>query len=370
MRKERSKQKGCCQKRGPTCPLRFPQMKFAVNKLMLKKSLISLVVILLALCCDARADSSIEDYNRRIALSLDLIESLKSGQEDIGAGVDRIKSALPKTEELQSDGQITKTDNQWLHSLLDQYKAEKDEKKKIELLDEASGRLAALKAHTEKPPSPTGEPADPKEDIKSILARAEYQKKVEDPITKFIRETKERAWELITELYNRAFNALFGTGAQASWLFRAIIIGGISVAIFLLVRSILRFRRGKKPERTRTILGEEIEEGMTPRDLAQSAEAAARAGDFRSAIRKLYISLLYELAERRLVELEPNATNHDYLARLSRFSALAPPLRYLTDRFDYTWYGMYPSSQDDYSTCLSRYQEAISSAQKIEEQPA
>lgn len=337
---------------------------------MLKKSIISFFVVLILMAGDAFAASSIKDYSSRIDQCLEIIDSLKAGDEDAGPGVSYIKSKLPATEEIDSNNQVIKVDNQWLHSLLDQYKIEKDEQKKDEKLDEASGRLSALKAEIESQPSPTDESSDGKAEIKDILSRVEYQKKVEDPISKFIRETKQRVWDLITEIYNRAFELLFGSGGKASWLFRAIVIGAVAIVLFFAIRMIARTRRSKKRVKTRTVLGEEIEEGMTPRDLAQAAEAAARTGDFRSAIRKLYISLLYELAERQLIELEPNATNHDYLARLSRFSVLDAPFRYLTDRFDYTWYGMYPSSPDDYESCLRRYQEAMQHAQSIQEQPA
>lgn len=335
----------------------------------MKRIVTTVLFILFALCCNVSA-ASIEDYRNRITLSLGTIESLRSGEEDPIEGVYSIKNWLPQSEEIESEGQTLKVDNQWLHSLLDQYKVEKDEKKKNEKLDEASGRLEALKADIEKRESAEADSSDEKEQIKSILSRSEYQEKIEDPITKFIRETKQRAWDLITEIINWALEALFGAGTKAGWLFRVIVFGVLAFAVFVAVRMILRFRRGKKREKTRTILGEEIEEGMTARDLAQAADVAARAGDFRSAIRKLYISLLYELAERRVIELEPNATNHDYLAQLARFSALDRPMRYLTDRFDYTWYGMYPSSQDDYSTYLHRYQEAMQGAQSLQERPA
>jgi hypothetical protein len=314
--------------------------------------------------------ASIEDYKNRLSLSLDMIEKLRSDEEDSIEGVYRIKNWLPQTEEIESDDQPLKVDNQWLHSLLDQYRVEKDEKKKVEKLDEVSGRLEALRTDIEKRESLKVESFDAKGEVRSILSRPEYLEKVEDPITKFIRETKQRAWNLIQEILNWALEALFGTGTKAGWLFRVIVFGALAFAVFIAVRMIVRFKRGKKREKTRTILGEEIEEGMTSRDLAHAAEVAARSGDFRVAIRKLYISLLYELAERRVIELEPNATNHDYLAKLAHLSALNGPMRYMTDRFDYTWYGMYPSSQDDYATYLSRYSEAMQGAQSIQERPA
>jgi hypothetical protein len=45
-------------------------------------------------------------------------------------------------------------------------------------------------------------------------------------------------------------------------------------------------------------------------------------------------------------------------------------MRYLTDRFDYVWYGMFPSSEDDFAVYLARYQEAMERARMLGEQAA
>ena len=118
------------------------------------------------------------------------------------------------------------------------------------------------------------------------------------------------------------------------------------------------------------MLGEEIPADGTSRQLAEAGLAAARAGDFRTAVRKLYVSLLYELSERNLIELEDSATNHEYLNKASRLSGLAGPMRYLTDRFDYVWYGMFPSSEDDFAAYLVHYEEAMARARTLSEQAA
>ena len=118
------------------------------------------------------------------------------------------------------------------------------------------------------------------------------------------------------------------------------------------------------------MLGEEIAADGTSHDLAEAALYAARAGDFRAAVRKLYVSLLYELSERNLIELDESATNHEYLNRVSRFGALVGPMRYLTERFDYVWYGMFPSSEEDFAACLASYEEAMRRAQTLGEQQA
>src|SRR4029078_9574560 len=120
----------------------------------------------------------------------------------------------------------------------------------------------------------------------------------------------------------------------------------------------------------RLVLGEEISADGTSRELAEAGFAAARAGDFRTAVRKLYVSLLYEMNERNLIELDESATNHEYLRKVSRFGVLAAPMAYLTDRFDHVWYGMFPSSTEEFAVYRSRYEEAMESTRSLSEQAA
>jgi hypothetical protein len=125
-----------------------------------------------------------------------------------------------------------------------------------------------------------------------------------------------------------------------------------------------------KRKKTRTVLGEEIAADNTSSGLAEAGLAAARAGDFRVAVRKLYVSLLFELSERNLIELDESATNHEYLNKVSHFGLLVGPMRYLTERFDYVWYGMFPSSEQDFNAYLASYEEAMKGARTLGQQSA
>jgi hypothetical protein len=45
-------------------------------------------------------------------------------------------------------------------------------------------------------------------------------------------------------------------------------------------------------------------------------------------------------------------------------------MSYLTDRFDQVWYGMFPSSEDDFAAYLAGYLEAMERARTLSEQAA
>jgi hypothetical protein len=75
-------------------------------------------------------------------------------------------------------------------------------------------------------------------------------------------------------------------------------------------------RKKKKKREARIILGERLEPDQTSADLLAQADALARNGDLRSAIRKAYIALLCELGDRKLISIAQSKTNR----RLSLFS--------------------------------------------------
>src|SRR5262249_7871089 len=186
----------------------------------------------------------------------------------------------------------------------------------------------------------------------------------ENYISAKIKEIRKRITDAIQKLLTKIFGAIGGASKGTSWLLIVLIAFLISIIGYLAYNYFTTKGRVKKPKK-KTVLGEEIAEDAKPGDLANAALAAAKAGDFRLGIRKLYIALLYELSERELIELDAHATNREYLAKVSRFTSLTQPMRYLTERFDYFWYGMFPSSQEDFSNYLSSYREAVRQAQRL-----
>jgi hypothetical protein len=328
----------------------------------------AIVIILLATASLSAA--SLPEYLDRLRASVAEIKQTKQNAEYAEAAIASIKERLPKSEQVELDLQTITIDNLWLHILLDQYGAEKDEKKREAKLDEAQGRLEAIIAHVEKLKPAASSDESSKEKIRGILQRSHFGEKREDDITRYIRKIRQQILDLLRELFQKAFTAIFGAGAEASFLFRALVVVLLGLVVFLALRLILRRRGAKKKTPRRTVLGEDIEEGMSAAELSDAAMRAAQAGDFRAAIRKLYIALLYELSELGLIEIEPFATNRDYLSKVSRFDSLSSHMGQMTERFDYCWYGMFPASEEDFRKYLSHYQEAISRAKTIGAQPA
>jgi hypothetical protein len=257
--------------------------------------------------------------------------------------------------------------------LLDSYDAEKDPQQRIAKLNEAAGRLDALDEHLRRVQGMSGG-EDPRDKIREILSRPAYRPQQETAIGRFVKGVLRKAREVIGEAIlalQRLLEMILGAGAAGGWVSGVFLIVALGVALVFAIQMARRLRAPRsKRKKTRLILGEEVAADRTSGDLAEAGLAAARAGDFRTAIRKLYVSLLYELGDRGLIELEDSATNHEYLRKVSRLDALAGPMRYMTDRFDYVWYGMLPSSESDFAAYRARYEEAMRRARGLSHQQA
>ena len=339
---------------------------------MLKITLTLLLMI--ALAAGASGASKLLNYENRVVRAAEQIERIKADQEYGEEGINYIKRLLPRSEQIQFEGREVAVDNTWLYILLDSYAAEKNPQERIAKLNEAESRLRALDDQLRRAEVASNEPGAGRDQIREILSRPAFQPEQESVIGAFIKRMLRKVWSFLAEIgsaLQRLMEKVLGAGASSSWISNLLVFVVLAAVVIAVARIVRRVRvPRKKRKKTRIVLGEEIGADGTSGELAEAALAAARAGDFRTAVRKLYVSLLYDLSERGLIELEDSATNHEYLSKVSRFNVLVPPMRYLTDRFDYVWYGMFPSTEEEFAAYFSRYQEAMESARTLAESPA
>ena len=337
---------------------------------------VSALLMIVALLTEAVDATTLLNYEARVVRAAEQIKRIRTDAGYEEEGLNTIRRLLPESEKVQVEGSSVMVDNAWLHDLLESYETEGDPQRRLAYLREAEHRLRALDKHLLDPKSfAAGDTAtgDPREKVREILSRPAFQPRKESPIARFLKDTWNSIANFLRETFEaimRLLSKLFGGGSGGNWF--GIII--VAVALLAATYGVLRVVRGRGPRRKRskkrTVLGEEIEADATPGDLVNAAMAAARAGDFRRAMRGLYIALLYDMAERKLVELDDSATNREYLARVSSFNRLTSPMSYMTDRFDYFWYGMFPSTEADFSSYLARYKEAAAEVEQLGRQAA
>jgi uncharacterized protein DUF4129 len=326
---------------------------------------VALLVIILALSFEAPGAERLLNYETRVVRAAEQLARIRADKDYSEEGVDYIRKTLPRSEPIEVDDGVVAVDNAWLHEALDAYEKETEAQTRLAKLNETERRLRQLDEHLRGAQSPAARDEDAsksRERLRDILSRREFQPEQETRLGRFVKEVRQKIASFLNEIYlafGRLIERLFGASARSGWFSVVLMVALFLAAAIGVIRMARKIRPRKRRDKKRRVLGEELPAETTSRDLAEAAMASAKAGDFRAGVRNLYLSLLFELSERGLIELDDSATNHEYLARVSSVSSVAAPMRYLTDRFDYFWYGKFPSSEEEFSTCLARYQEAM-----------
>jgi len=71
---------------------------------------------------------------------------------------------------------------------------------------------------------------------------------------------------------------------------------------------------------------------------------AIKNGNYRLAVRYLYLQALSKLAERKLIEINSNKTNYEYVNEVRKHK-FANEFASITLQYEYVWYGEYPVDQ-------------------------
>lgn len=328
--------------------------------------IMTLLVWLCALALLARAATPLADYRKRIARAAELAHTIAKhspATDEQLAQLQTLKQLLPAREEIEAPGQFVRVNNAWVHETLNTLRTEPAAQ--AAQLAELADRLAALQQRLTDPNAGGNLSAQSAHDrLTRILAQPEYQQAqqqesaIKQWITKILREVQ--AW------FRKLFSA--SPKAQPSQftlnLTRLLIGGVLLLALLYALYKFFRWfgtrqRRAETESGPREILGEVISESATTEDLLAAARALAAQGDYRGAIRRAYIALLFELEQRGKLRLHRAKTNRDYLEALRDEASLYPSFVALTRMFERIWYGHAHATEFDFEGFLTGYREAM-----------
>jgi hypothetical protein len=302
----------------------------------------------LQLLSDSEEEESTDEYNYRFEQA---IRSIRMG--------------LPRNQTVESEGQVYNVDNSWLHSALDELENAVDRPEKIEQIVENLQAMEARIAERREAIASRESKDAAKSRLESILARPEYTTKVKGPnaLARLMRDFIEWLRKLLPKPRTAEPRSIAWLTVVAKV---AVVLGGLVLLVFLGRLLLNRFRRTRaikprKKREPRIVLGERLEPEQTATDLLSEAEALARSGDLRAAIRKGYIALLVELGDRKIISLAQHKTNRDYLNALRARAPLHSQMSGLTNSFERHWYGFAEASQSDWQNFRDGYLAALRS---------
>lgn len=316
----------------------------------------------------------LSEYHDLIEHIIEDLKSLREKEEDESATdfeyrftetIGAIRSEFPKNQQVELDKGIPTTDNTWFHSMLDDLQRAPADQRELKLSSMIES-LAALKKRVSDLASANkvaDSKATDKQKLDSILARPEYVSGASgpNPLTRMI----EDFFRWLRNLFPDPPEIEPGRANLISLIVRIIVVL-LALALIAYVASILlkRFKFERKTNVTkskepRIVLGERLQPEDTATDLLAEAEALARRGELRAAIRKGYIALLVELGDRKLISLAQYKTNRDYLRSVSNLPKLHLRLAGLTDSFERHWYGFAQTTPNDWQDFRASYREAL-----------
>ncbi len=188
--------------------------------------------------------------------------------------------------------------------------------------------------------------------LQAILSRAEFNWSVAPP------NPLAELWERLVNAVLRLLTRLLPTGVSAP-LVGDLLSWGLTLLSVLVVAAIVVYAlRGLLGGLVREVVlpAEAALEGgdLNPEQAQLQAQRLAGQGDYRTAVRYLYLSALLSLEARGLLRYERTLTNREVLRRLGDHPELAGVLREVVEVFDRVWYGYQPLDAATYSRYAER----------------
>jgi uncharacterized protein DUF4129 len=207
-----------------------------------------------------------------------------------------------------------------------------DLKRLGELLD------AMLTAHAEYPQNVfTIQNIEP---LKNILTRPEFQ--WQEGRTLEMPDWLARLYDWLERLTARILGATFYYG-RPPFIIAAVLL--FLASLYFISRNL---SRSLVREAELAAENADSDAALTSKGAMQRAHTLSGQGDYRNAVRYLYLSSLLILDEQGLLRYDRSRTNREYLRSISSKPQLAEPLREVIDVFDRVWYGFDSVDEETY----------------------
>lgn len=333
------------------------------------------MLLLLATCASVVSGASVSAYKAHVkelrSEIADRILEIRDSSRDADEWTrirDRIRGALlkrdPRFARIETNGSVVEIDERWLAERV--RSIENNPASAEAVLIEIDDRLAAIEfeiGELERAVAKERTKDQDKEKIAEILRRVEFQKP-EPPKESWLDRLRKSIEDWLSEHFPKVSpprgdsTGMRTTSVVLQILLYALVIGAVGLIVYKFAPLVAaRFRRaGREEDEDRVVLGERIGADQDSGTLFGDAERLAREGDLRGAVRKGYIAILCELADRKLVGLARHKTNRDYLRDIRKHRPLFDAMRGLTNRFERHWYGSEEVKNEDWEEFRREYQ--------------
>ena len=154
----------------------------------------------------------------------------------------------------------------------------------------------------------------------------------------------------------------FGALTPVGWV---MLIGGLLLVLGIVVYAIRGVRRSMVRDAQARAEATADEEQLSATEALDRAQSQARSGDYRTAVRYMYLSSLLWLDERKLLRYDRSLTNREYLAQVRSNPQLSERLTPVINTFDRVWYGHRELAEQDFAD----YEQEVQRLRDVEQRP-
>ena len=273
-----------------------------------------------------------------------LVQLEASPDNEVREGLDDLASKWEMVTAVEvPDQSVMAVDPSYLVAVLKQDSP--DLKRLVSLMD------ALLKAHDDFPKKIfTVQDVEP---LKEILARPEFQWQEAQPAAK-TPEWIQRILDAIAEIMNR-----ISYGIQNGIYYGRLPLVVAAVLVFILSLYFITRNLSRSLVREAELAAENGDDDalMTSKGAMQRAQSLSGQGDYRNAVRYLYLSSLLILDEHGVLRYDRSRTNREYLRSVSSKPELSKPLSDVIDVFDRVWYGFDSVDEETYQSYVKHVDE-------------
>jgi hypothetical protein len=188
--------------------------------------------------------------------------------------------------------------------------------------------------------------------LQAILDQPEFQYETAEPtrLQRWLEDLRLRFWQWLSEIFP-SLSAGGGLGDIANFLVTFLGIVVLIVVLIYALRQLVGDFAADSAIVPDDLLGDEI---LTADTALNRAQQLSGEGDYRTAVRYLYLSALLLLEERGLLRYNRSLTNREYLRSLAHQPELATILRDVIEVFDQVWYGFHALEPTEYEWYAGR----------------
>jgi hypothetical protein len=261
-------------------------------------------------------------------------EAFAAAQRSDRLGLEDAAARLVATNSVRlPDDATIGVDNGWLRDALKSTEPD---------LPVIAARLGAIIDALAQPPSSA--PADARERLQRLLDQPPFKRPDEPQTPAWLREFFDWLGRVLEDAF-RPLGRISPTGGRtAAWVIA--IIGAV-----LLVGVLIYLLRGLRRGMVASAQAEDDDPAanLTAKTALDQAGGLARGGDYRTAVRYMYISALLWLDERDILRYDRALTNREYLERVRDNPALSQRMTPIVETFDRVWYGHLPIDAESFA---------------------